>query len=268
MRIDHIGIYVAAKNEDGAYSMRLTSDGDSIHATSYGPGASLAAASVPELAGFTDNEVFIARDGFVRELHRRNPGLRFGRTYRVIDALIPSILEQKVTGLEAKRSYRALVLRFGAPAPGPLQLMLPPDAHTIAALGYYEFHPLNVERRRADTIRRACLEALPLENAARGPATDSYRRLRAIPGIGDWTCAEVGRIAFGDTDAVSVGDYHLKHLVSFAFTGERQGTDERMLELLEPYRGQRARVCRLIEVGHPRPPRRGPRMAPGALQRI
>jgi hypothetical protein len=59
---------------------------------------------------------------------------------------------------------------------------------------------------------------------------------------------------------VSVGDYHLPHLVCWALAGEPRGTDERMLELLEPYRGQRGRVALLIEHGGLQQPRRAPRM--------
>jgi 3-methyladenine DNA glycosylase/8-oxoguanine DNA glycosylase len=66
-------------------------------------------------------------------------------------------------------------------------------------------------------------------------------------------------LALGDSDAVNVGDYWLKHVVTFALTGEPRGTDERMLDLLEPWRGQRGRVCRLLLSGAPRPPRYGPR---------
>ena len=98
-----------------------------------------------------------------------------------------------------------------------------------------------------------------------GPA---YAALRAIPGIGPWTAAEVGARAFGDPDAVSVGDFHLPSLVAWALAGEARATDERMLELLEPYRGQRGRVIRLLEASGLRAPRYGPRLAPRRIDGI
>ena len=52
--------------------------------------------------------------------------------------------------------------------------------------------------------------------------------------------------ALGDPDAVSVGDFHMPHAVAWFLAGEPRATDERMLDLLEPYRGQRARAMRLI----------------------
>ena len=85
--------------------------------------------------------------------------------------------------------------------------------------------------------------------------------MTALPGLGPWTAAEVAVRALGDPDAVSVGDFHLKHLVSWALAREPRGTDERMLELLEPYAGHRAHVVRLLELSGLRPPRYGPRLS-------
>ena len=65
----------------------------------------------------------------------------------------------------------------------------------------------------------------------------------------------------GDADAVPVGDYNLPHSVGYALEGTPRSTDERMLELLDPYRGHRARVIRLIGVAGISAPRFGPRMA-------
>ncbi|MGZ4105656.1 MAG: DNA-3-methyladenine glycosylase family protein, partial [Actinomycetota bacterium] len=186
-------------------------------------------------------------------------GLRLGRTGAVLEALVPSIIEQKVTGKEAFRSYERLVRRYGERAPGPAGLLVPPSPKVLAELPYWAYHPLGIERRRADIVRRACARAARLEETSSMPLEDAYRRLRAIQGIGPWTAAEVGRVAFGDPDAVSVGDYHLKTHVAWVLAGEPRATDERMLELLEPYRGQRARAIRLIEAC-PTPPRFGPRV--------
>ena len=91
--------------------------------------------------------------------------------------------------------------------------------------------------------------------------TEARKRLEAVPGVGRWTSAEIARIAWGDGDAVSVNDFHLPHTVSWALAGEARGTDERMLELLEPYGSQRARVVRLIEAAGIAAPKFGPRQA-------
>ncbi|MDP1804306.1 MAG: hypothetical protein Q8K72_03995, partial [Acidimicrobiales bacterium] len=134
-----------------------------------------------------------------------------------------------------------------------------PEPQVLASLGYYELHVVGVEKRRADTLKRVAAHAVRLEKLASlsGPALRTG--LEAIPGIGAWTSAEVARVAVGDADAVSVGDFHLKHLVAYALAGEPRATDERMLELLEPFAGQRGRVCLLIESSGISAPKYGPR---------
>jgi 3-methyladenine DNA glycosylase/8-oxoguanine DNA glycosylase len=195
----------------------------------------------------------------VRDLHLQADGLRMPRTGQVMEALVPAILSQRVTGFEAKRAYRQLVERWGEPAPGPGGLRLLPRPDVLAELPYYDLHVIGVEKKRADTLKRAAAHATRLEAAgARGTGT-LRDRLQAIPGVGAWTVAEVTRLVHGDPDAVSVGDLHLKNLVSFALAGEPRGTDDRMLELLEPFAGHRGRVCLLIETSGISAPRYGPR---------
>ena len=91
-------------------------------------------------------------------------------------------------------------------------------------------------------------------------------KLFPLPDVGPWTVGEVARVALGDPDAVSVGDYHLPTMVAFALVGEPRADDARMLELLEPYRGQRARVVRLLELSGIRAPRYGPRLSPRGIE--
>jgi 3-methyladenine DNA glycosylase/8-oxoguanine DNA glycosylase len=181
----------------------------------------------------------------------------------VVRHLIAAVLEQKVVGLEARRAWGRMSYALGEPAPGPAPpgLTLPPAPERLAATPPWVFHRCGVERKRADTIRRAMARAPRVEGAAALPLEAAYRRLRALPGVGAWSAAEVGLVALGDADAVSLGDHHLPSQVSWALAGERTGTDERMLELLEPYRGHRGRVLRLLAVGGLFPPRRGPRTA-------
>jgi 3-methyladenine DNA glycosylase/8-oxoguanine DNA glycosylase len=83
-----------------------------------------------------------------------------------------------------------------------------------------------------------------------------------VPGVGEWTAAETAQRALGDPDAVSVGDYHIHDVVVHALTGRPRGDDAEMLRLLEPWRGQRQRIVRLIELSGVAKPRFGPRYAP------
>ena len=185
-----------------------------------------------------------------------------------MEALIPAILEQKVTGKEAWRGIRGMVRRWGEPAPGPFGLRLLPSPAALAAAPYHAFHPIGIERRRADLLRRVCDRATRFEEIVSLPREAAYGRLRSVPGIGPWTAAEVMLRAAGDPDAVSVGDFHLPNLVAWALAGEPRGSDERMLELLAPFAGQRGRVIRLLELSGLGLPRRAPRFAGRRIEAI
>jgi 3-methyladenine DNA glycosylase/8-oxoguanine DNA glycosylase len=215
----------------------------------------------PELLGSRDSlDGFEPRRRLVRDLHRRFPGMRIARSRAVFEALLPAIIEQKVTGVEARASYRALLRAWGEPAPGPLDLLLPPRPEALAARRPFEFHPLGIEARRATVIREVARNAGRLEEAVSMDSPGATKRLRAVPGVGAWTAARVAMTAWGDADAVVVGDYHLPHIVSWALAGEPRGTDARMLELLEPYAGHRGRVLRLLLAAGIEAPRFGPKL--------
>jgi 3-methyladenine DNA glycosylase/8-oxoguanine DNA glycosylase len=259
----------AARMTSGSCALRLQVVDDRLEAEAWGPGAAEALETVPELVGEHDEPSSLTpRHLVVKDLAHRLRGMRIGRTGAVIEALVPAILEQKVTGREAWAAWRRMVLMWSEAAPGPLGLRLPPDPSVLARAPYFDLHRAGVERRRAELIRFVCSRASRLEETAAMARVDGLRRLQAIPGIGPWTGAEVAARAWGDPDAVSLGDYHLPHLVSWALAREPRGDDRRMLELLEPYEGQRGRVIRLLEAGATRPPRRGPRMAPRSIRTI
>ena len=147
----------------------------------------------------------------------------------------------------------------GVPAAPRLRLL--PEPALLARQPSWAFHPLGLERRRAEALLRVAAAAARLEEAGdMGDLVAARRRLRAIPGVGVWTSAEVALVALGDADAVSVGDYHLPNVCSWHLAGEPRGSDERMLELLEPFRPHRGRVLRLLQIGAGAAPRYGPRM--------
>jgi 3-methyladenine DNA glycosylase/8-oxoguanine DNA glycosylase len=237
--------------------------------------------------------------GLIRDLHRRMPGLRIARSNAVFEALVPTVLAQKVTGVEAGRAWKGLVRAFGEPAPSPESaplgpaagstrrsaqdqphvkptpvsrdfpsVRLPPSPSVLADLPYHAFHPFGVEMRRANAIRTLAARAGRLERVAAMPNPEGRQALAAFPGIGPWTAAEVALVALGDADAVSVGDYHIPHTVSWALAGEPRGSDERMLELLEPFAGHRGRVIRLIEAAGISAPRYGPKATARSIGRL
>lgn len=272
-RVSSRSVMRATRTPDGPATILADVQGTRVEAEAWGPGAERALDGLPAFLGLLDDPT-----GFDPSLHpvvarqaRDRPNLRIGWTGSIFEALLPAILEQKVTGGEAVTAFRGLVAGHGEPAPGPMaathRLRLQPSPEVLAALPYYAFHPLGVEQRRADVVRRVAREAARLERLADlpGARVDVGRAaaavLQEIPGVGVWTAAEVTLRALGDPDAVSVNDFHLKNLVSYALAREPRGTDERMLELLEPWRGHRARVVRLLELSGVTAPRYGPRYA-------
>ena len=247
----------------GAATYRLSQRGlHEIDCQAWGPGAEQVVAGLPDLLGGRD-----AADGFapghrlLAESAARHPGLRIPRTGRVIEALVPAVLEQKVTGKEARAAFATLVRQYGAPAPGPAPdgMRVPPSPEVWQRIPSWAWHRAGVDPRRSRTICQAMPYAARLEQAVGMAPADAARRLSAVPGIGVWTVAEVAQRALGDTDALSVGDYHLSQYVGWALAG-RPLDDAGMVELLEPWRPHRYRVVRLLECSGVAKPRFGPRL--------
>ena len=230
---------------------------NAVRCQAWGDGAAEFLDNLPALLGADDDAGdFRPAHPTVALAHRRVPHLRIGRTGRVLEALVPAILEQRVQGVEAFRSWRLLVTRYGTPAPGPAPetLRIPPPAEVWRSIPSWEFHRANVDPGRARTIVSCAARADALERQTDREA------LTSLPGIGVWTAAEVAQRAFGDADALSVGDYHLSTMIGWTLLGHPID-DAAMVELLEPMRPHRYRAVRLLEVSRlARLPRRGARL--------
>ncbi len=258
--IDRGVFRLAARNSHGAFELALQMDRRELLAEAWGPGAEAELEAVPRLMGFDDDPDSLAgSDGLISELARRNRGLRLGSTGRVFDVLAPTILGQRVTSGGAKRSYRSLVQAFGEAAPGPAGLKLPPLPERLAVLEYEELHRHGIERSRAVILREAARRAKRLEESLAMDRGAAYQRLEAIRGIGPWTSGHVMGVAWGDRDAVPIGDFHLPNTVAWLLAGEPRADDDRMLQLLEPYRPQRRRVVVLLKKSHVGAPKYGPK---------
>ena len=238
----------ASRTPDGPVTLHLRVRGARLGARAWGPGADWALEQLPELVGEFDRGVVRTDHRLILELQERLTGLRIGATRRMLEAMLPAIAAQGTTNFEAKRTYRQVIEKLGDPAPGPraLDLFVPPAARDLAAASFQELHLLGLEQGRADVMRRAAARAAALESATALPAGQVESQIRRVAGVGVWTAAVVRHVVLGDPDVVPVGDRRLADLVAWVFTGNRHGSDAQMLDLLEPFRGQRGRVIRLL----------------------
>lgn len=263
-RLDaHGAVWRTFHTPEGPGLLRLHRlDVPAVCAQAWGAGAGWIVKHAAGLLGTYDNSAdFVPGHPVLADAARRRAGWRIGRSGLVADVLVPTILEQKVTSVEAHRSWRELVWRFGteSPGPAPAGMRVAPDAARWSMVPSWEWHRAGVDPRRAATAVAAARLADRLEAAVVLGTAELDRRLRSLPGIGAWTSAEIRQRVLGDPDAVSVGDYHLPALVGLALVGRRVD-DAGMLDLLAAWPGHRYRVTRLIEMSGIRKPRRGPRM--------
>ncbi|MGY1844224.1 DNA-3-methyladenine glycosylase family protein [Modestobacter sp. SYSU DS0875] len=265
------GVWRTTTTPDGPATLRVSGGPGGLRLDGWGPGADWAVATGPRWLGAEDTPGGFdpAPHPLLARLHRATPWLRLGATGRVWDALAPAVLEQKVTGIEAHRTWRELLRLAGEPAPGPapVGMRVVPSPERVLAVTDWQWHACGLDGARRRALRAVASVASRLEVDDHGGCAGLRRRLQSVPGIGVWTAAEVAQRAVGCPDSVSVGDYHLKNLVGWSLAG-RKTDDAGMLELLEPWRGHRQRVVRLLEVGGSMPPKRGPRMAPTDYRRF
>ena len=269
------GVWMSFTTPDGPATLRLTASGDprepDVDAQAWGPGAEAAISTAPRLLGSGDDWSGFDRPEFhatlprmVVEARRRNLALRLPSTGRIVDSLVPTILEQKVTVIEARRGYRYLMYRFGTAAPAagraaPAGLLVQPTPEQWLRIPSWEWHQAGVGPQRSATVMRALRSAVALERLAGLTAAEASAKMQTIPGIGIWTTAEVVQRTHGCPDSIAVGDYHLAAYVGAALTGRRTD-DAGMLRLLAPWQGHRQRVVRMIGLSGFRKPTFGPRM--------
>lgn len=237
---------------------------NAVDCEAWGSGAGEFLARLPSWLGADDDPTgFAPTEPTVAAALRQVPHLRLGRTGRVLEALVPAVLEQRVAGKDAFRAWRLLVTKFGAPAPGPApeRMRVPPSADVWRRIPSWEFHLANVDPGRARTLVGCAQRADSLERLTTRPSEQARTALQSLPGVGEWTAAEVAQRAWGDADAISVGDCHLSNMIGCTLLGHRID-DAEMIELLEPLRPHRQRTVRLLEVsGLARNPRFGARQA-------
>ena len=255
------GWRLPVRTPEGPGTLLVRREGERVTGRAWGTGGAWLLERLDAITGLTDDPSSFHTDHpLVARPHRRNPGLRFGRTGLIFHALLHAVCYQRVTNREARLSLQRISRTFSEPAPGVDRLWLPPDPQRLAVVPYWEYHRIGVERRRAEVIRRIAADHARLDSLARESAERAGKVLRSINGIGEWSVAKTLAVSHGDADQVPVGDFHIRHIVVHHLTGRPRGTDQEMLELLEPFRPHRGRVIRLLNLLGSEP-KFGPRVA-------
>ena len=236
---------------DGPATLMITWSPDApLGADAWGPGSDWLLAQVPAMTGDLDagaEHLELDPHPVVAATARANRHVRFGASATLYHELLPTIIEQRITSGEAKPQWGRLCHALSERAPGPFaRLVLPPAPDVLRRQPSWWFHPLGIERKRAQPLVEVARHASKMWDWAELEPPEASRMLRLIPGIGVWTVGCVLAPALGDTDAVPVGDYHVKNVVAWNLVNEARATDERMLELLVPYAGHRGRVVQAI----------------------
>lgn len=267
----------AVLTPDGAGTMRLTWDATGeVTAEGWGSGADWLIERAPRWIGLTDDisGFAVGRHRRIAALWRRHPGLRLPASGVIWQELALVLLGQRVTTSDAAQQWNRMCRVWGEPAPGPCDLLLPPRPEVVADLSYVDLHRLGIERRRADTMLLAARRARRMEEAATMSTADATQRLIALPGVGVWTATATLLASHGDPDTVLLRDYGLPTLVNYAFTGDARHLDsdadgdEIMLAHLEPWRGHRQRIIRLLYAAGIAAPRRGARQRNPDVRRL
>ena len=235
-----------------------------VDAEAWGPGADWLLARVDDLTGAADRPgVFAPAHPAVERSLRLTRGGRIGASHTLYHHLLPTIIGQRITAGEAFRQWSRLCHELGDPAPGPERhvaaMRLPPAPSTMYRRPAWWFHPLGIETKRARPLTEVARHADRLWEWTAAGAAVAAEKLRLLPGVGPWTIGSTLGPVFGDPDAVPVGDYHHPNTVAWALADEPRADDERMLELLDPYRGQRGRVLWALTSTAGHAPKFGPR---------
>jgi 3-methyladenine DNA glycosylase/8-oxoguanine DNA glycosylase len=243
---------------EGPASVHVRVRPGALEARAWGPGRSWLLDALPGHLGLADQPPRFADK--LGRLQRQLPGVRRGRSLDLFELLTGYVIRQRVAWRDAVATQAAILRAHAQPAPGPAELRLGLSPEQWLALTTADLAAHGLERKRAQTILSLAARADRIRSfATLGPEVFASK-LESFTGIGPWTSAMVCGHGLGDHDAVPLGDYDLPSTVAWFFVGEPRADDARMLELLEPHRGQRFRVIHLLWAAGLHAPRFGPRI--------
>ncbi len=237
----------AMRTAEGPVTVEVGHKPGSLDIRLWGPGSGWIEPRLAGLVGLDDTpEDFQPTHPVVRDLWQRFHGTRLPRKPRIFDRVVQVVALQLIKSSEGYRAWKRIVWEFGEPAPGPQGLTLPPAPEVLADQSDAAFVAHGLPHKQARTLIRVSEAAQQLETAAEQGVPYLTEAMLSIRGVGPWTVGYVCGTAMGDADAVLPYDYNLPKAVGSVLAGERGADDDRMFELLEPFRGHRFRIVKLV----------------------
>ena len=159
---------------------------------------------LPAMLGADDDASdFVPRDPTVAAAHRRVPHLRLGRTGRVLEALIPAVIEQRVPGADcisilARPGVQAWAHSASGPAPAGMRVAPSAEVCAKRSVPGSSIAPMWIRGGRRTAVgcasRATSLERLVTQQLS-AQARDA---LQSLPGIGVDRRRDRAAVSFGD----------------------------------------------------------------------
>jgi 3-methyladenine DNA glycosylase/8-oxoguanine DNA glycosylase len=170
-------------------------------------------------------------DPLIGPVIRRRPWVRPRRRPEPFEALAWAVCEQLIESGRAAAIERAIVRRLGSADGG---LRVPPSAERLARCAPAELDACGLAPKRSLALRRAAREVAS-GRADLSRHEPSWRRLLAIPNIGNWTIEMLAFEGQGRDDMLPALDLKYVKLVGRLAGLGRRATEDEVRAFFAPY---------------------------------
>jgi 3-methyladenine DNA glycosylase/8-oxoguanine DNA glycosylase len=171
------------------------------------------------------------RDPLIGPVIRRRPWLRPRRRPEPFESLAWAVCEQLIEGRRASAIQRKIVRQLGSRTGA---LRCPPSAERLAGCAPAELDACGLAPKRSIALIRAAREVA----SGRADLTrhePSWRRLKAIPNIGNWTIEMLAFEGQGRDDMLPALDLAYVKLVGQLAGLGRRATEDEVRHFFAPY---------------------------------
>ena len=251
----------------GSATVEMTERNGKAHVRIWGPAAEEARQHVPSILGLHDSPVFDFGHSKLNRMLKPKMALRLSRFPFLSTALLSHVLQQQIAWRDAAKIWRCLANRHGNAADGPYPLKLPLQFQQMHTLSTHHYQSAGLIKNRIPLLREIGRLAWRIDHWYSESIETYASRIQKLPQMGPWTTYHALAVSMGEPDVIVTGDYTLPHTVSWALIGKARSTDDEMKRLLEPFKGNRWRLVRLLWALNIAAPRRGPRLSSSHTRR-